>query len=136
MIVRLEVHQHPEPLSYVQLKRCQVQRGAMMEDVGDPSLFRPMRFSTLEEAVLHAKRATFSYLERKQHKEMPDQIDWRIIEEARYFPCPICQQPLYQKAKLGRFGNKLNLDDWGCPRCKKTITLKTDDLTTEERPPT
>ena len=133
MIIRLEVQRHPGPPSYVQLKRCQVQRGAVMEDVSDPALFRPMRFDTLEEAVLHAKRATFTYLERKQHKEMPDQIDWRIIEEARLFPCPMCQQPLYQKAKLGRFGNKLDLNDWGCPRCKKTVTLKTDDLITDGR---
>ena len=44
------------------------------------------------------------------------------------FPCPLCQQPLYQKAKLGRFGNTLDLNDWGCPRCKKTVTLRTDDL--------
>ena len=59
-------------------------------------------------------------------------IDWRILEEARLFPCPMCQQPLYQKAKLSRFGNKLDLDDWGCPRCKKTVTLRTDDLVPTE----
>ena len=86
----------------------------------------------MQEAVLHAKLATFTYLERKHPKEMPDQIDWRIIEEARLFPFPLCQQPLYQKAKLGRFGNTLDLDDWGCPRCKKTVTLKIDDLVTDE----
>ena len=110
-----------------------MQCSGMMEDVNDPAFFRPMRFSTLVEAIHHAKRATFTYLERKQHKEMPDQIDWRIIEEARLFPCPVCQQPLYQKAKLARFGHQLNLDDWGCPRCKKTVTLKIDDLQTDER---
>jgi|SRR5687768_7656153 hypothetical protein len=128
MIVRLEVHYHGSPQLYWQLKRCQVQRGAMMEDVSDPAFFRPIQFKTLEETVRHAKRATFTYLEKKQHKEMPDQIDWRIVEDARIFPCPTCQQPLYQKAKLGRTGNMLDLNDWGCPRCKKTVTLKTDDL--------
>jgi hypothetical protein len=56
----------------------------MLEDVSDPALFRPMRFGTLEEAVLHAKRATFTYLERKQHKEMPDQPG----VEKRKFPKP------------------------------------------------
>jgi hypothetical protein len=33
----------------------------------------------------------------------------------------------YQKAKLGHFGSALDLNDWGCPRCKKTVTLKADD---------
>lgn len=128
MIVRLEVQRHTLPQSYWQLKRCQVQRGAMMEDVSDPAFFRPMRFATLEDTIRHAKRATFTYLEKKRHKEMPDQIDWRIIQDAHLFPCPMCQQPLYQKAKLARFGHTLDLNDWGCPRCKKTITLRTDDL--------
>ena len=103
MIVRLEVQQHVSFESYWQLKRCQVQRGGMREDVSDPALLRPMRFNALEETVRHAKRATFTYLEKKRHKEMPDQIDWRIIDETHHFPCPMCQQPLYQKAKLGRF---------------------------------
>lgn len=128
MIVRLEVQRHDSPLAYWQLKRCQVQCGSMMEDVSDPAFFRPMRFTTLEETVRHAKRATFTYLETKRHKEMPDQIDWRIFDDSRHFPCPLCQQPLYQKAKLGRFGNTLDLNDWGCPRCKKTVTLRIDDL--------
>jgi endogenous inhibitor of DNA gyrase (YacG/DUF329 family) len=104
----------------------------LMEDVTDPALFLAMRFDTLEEAVRHAKRATFTYLQQKRHKEMPDQIDWRILDETHLFPCPQCQQPLYQKAKLGRFGNTLDLHDWGCPRCKKTVTLKTDDLVPSE----
>ena len=82
MIVRLDVQQHTSPDSYWQLKRCQVQRGALMEDVSEPAFFRPMRFGTLEEAVRHAKRATFSYLEKKRHTGMPDQIDWRIIQDA------------------------------------------------------
>ena len=128
MIVRLDMQQHTSPVPHWQLKRCQVQRGALMEDVSDPNIVRCMRFGTLEEAVRHAKRATFAYLEKKRHKEMPDQIDWRIIQDTHLFHCPLCQQPLYQKAKLGRFGNTLDLNDWGCPRCKKTVTLKTDDL--------
>lgn len=88
MIVRLEVQRHDSPSAYWQLKRCQVQRSRMMEDVRDRAFFRPMRFQTLEESVRYAKRATFSYLEHKRHKEMPDQIDWRIIDETRQFPCP------------------------------------------------
>ena len=64
-----------------------------MEDLGDPAVFRSMRFTSLEEAVRHAKRATFTYLEYKRHKEMPDQIDWRIIDETHLFPCPLCHQP-------------------------------------------
>jgi rubrerythrin len=105
-----------------------VQRGGMMEDVKDPAMLLSMRFDTLEETVREAKRATFAYLQQKRHKDMPDQIDWRITDDSHLFPCPQCQQPLYQKAKLGRFGNALDLNDWGCPRCKKTVTLKTDDL--------
>ena len=132
MIVRLEVQRPTSPESLWQLRRCQVQRRGMMEDVSDPTVFRALRFNTLEETVRHAKRATFTYLEHKRHKEMPDQIDWRIIDETHHFPCPMCQQPLYQKAKLGRFGNALDLNDWGCPRCKKTVTLRTDDLLTKE----
>ena len=132
MIVRLEVQQHTFPTAYWQLKRCQFQRGGMMEDVSDPVDFRPMRFDTLEETVRHAKRIICIHLEHKRHKEMPDQIDWRIVEDRRHFPCPLCQQPLYQKAKFNRFGNTLDLNDWGCPRCKKTVTLKTDDLLTTE----
>jgi hypothetical protein len=132
MIVRLEVQGPASSEAFWQLRRCQVQRGGMMEDVSDPAVFRPMRFNTLEETVRHAKRATFTYLEHKRHKEMPDQIDWRIIDETHHFPCPLCQQPLYQKAKLGRFGHTLDLNDWGCPRCKKTVTLKTDDLVATE----
>lgn len=134
MIMRLEVQRHNSLSAYWQLKRCQVQRGGMMEDVSDPALFRPMRFNTLEETGRHAKRATFTYLEEKRHKETPDQIDWRVIDDTRHFPCPLCQQPLYQKAKLARFGNTIDLNDWGCPRCKKTVTLRTDDLMPTEVP--
>jgi hypothetical protein len=127
MIVRIEVR-HTETLGYWQLTRCQVQIGGLMQDVSDPTLLRPMRFETLEDSIRQAKKATFGYLEAKRHKEMPDQIDWRIYEEERLFPCPVCQQPLYRKAKLGRFGNHLDLQDWGCTRCKKTVTLNTDGL--------
>ena len=135
MIVRLEVQRPSGSQTWWQLRRCRVQRVTLMEDVTDPALFLAMRFDTLEEAVRHAKRATFTYLQQKRHKEMPDQIDWRIMDETHLFPCPQCQQPLYQKAKLGRFGNALDLHDWGCPRCKKTVTLKTDDLVPSERAP-
>ncbi len=99
-----------------------------MEDVSDPAFFRPMRFDTLEETVRHAKRATFTYSRVETTQGDAGSNRLAIIPEARLFPCPLCQQPLYQKAKLGRFGNRLDLDDWGCPRCKKTVTLKTDDL--------
>ena len=112
-----------------------MQRGAMMEDVRDPAVLLSMRFDSLEEAVREAKRATFTYLQLKRHKDMPDQIDWRIMDESHLFPCPQCEQPLYQKAKLGRFGNMLDLHDWGCPHCKKTVTLKTDDLVPAEHEP-
>jgi hypothetical protein len=76
MIVRLEVQRATSPESLWQLRRCQVQRGGMMEDVSDPADFRAMRFDTLEETVGHAKWATFTYLEHKRHNEMPGQIDW------------------------------------------------------------
>ena len=128
MIIRVEVQQHATPDTYWQLTRCQVQRGMFMEDVRDPASFRSMQFATLEETVRHAKRATFAYLQQVRHKKMPDHIDWRIIEDARLFPCPMCQQPLYQKAKLGRLGSTIDLDDWGCSGCQKTITLRTDEL--------
>jgi hypothetical protein len=128
MIIRVEVQHHIDPLGYWQLKRCQVQIGGLMQDVTPPAFFRPMRFDTLEETIRHAKKATFGYLEAKRHKEMPDQMDWRVYEEGRLFPCPVCQQPLYRKAKLGRFGNSLDLHDWGCVRCKKTVTLNTEGL--------
>lgn len=66
----------------------------MIEDVSDPTLFRPMRFGTLEEAVLHAKRATFTYLERKQYKEMPNQIDCESLRRLAYLPAPYVNNPL------------------------------------------
>ena len=128
MIVRIEVCQAASLPPYWQLKQCQVQRGGLLEHVSDPMHLRPIRFESLEDAVRHAKKATFTYLVAKQHREMPDQIDWRIVDEGRTFPCPVCHQPLYQKAKLGRFGNTLDLRDWGCPRCKKTVTLNTDGI--------
>jgi hypothetical protein len=128
MLVRIEVHHHTEEPAYWQLTRCQVQLGGLMQDVSDAALFRPMRFDTLADSIRHAKKATFGYLEAKRHKEMPDQIDWRIYEEGRLFPCPVCQQPLYRKAKLGRFGNTLDLHDWGCSRCRKTVTLNTESF--------
>lgn len=103
MIVRIEVTQiNDDPASYWQLKRCQVQRAGMMEEVSDPTYLLPIRFATLEEAVRHAKKATFAYLETKRHKQMPEQLDWRIVDDGHMFPCPVCHQPLYQKAKLGR----------------------------------
>ena len=129
MLVRIEVAKSANSSdAYWQLKRCQVQRAGTMEDVSNPAYLLPIRFETLEDSVRHAKKATFVYLESKRHQAMPDQIDWRIIDEHRPFPCPVCQQPLYQKAKLGRFGNTLDLRDWGCPRCKKTVTLNTEGL--------
>lgn len=129
MIVRIEVAQIiDDHASYWQLNRCQVQHGGTIVDVTDPMLLRPIRFDSLEDTIRHVKKATFTYLEAKRHMTMPDQIDWRIVNEARVFPCPACHQPLYQKAKLGRFGNTLDLQDWGCSRCKKTVTLNTDGL--------
>lgn len=126
MIVRLEVTRFDGPsATYCQLKRCQVQRGWTMEDVSSPGLLRSIRFVTLDEAVRHAKKATFAYLEAKRHKKMPRQIDWCIVDESRIFPCPACHQPMYQKARLGRFGNTLDLQDWGCSWCKNTVTLNT-----------
>lgn len=70
-------------------------------------------------------------LNQQRYRDMTDQIEWRVYEDHRLFPCPVCQQPVYQKARLGRFGHTLNLNDWGCSRCKKMVTLNTDDLTTQ-----
>ncbi|WP_447600232.1 hypothetical protein [Nitrospira sp. Nam80] len=135
MIIRVEVQHHTGTPAYWQLKRCQVQVGGLMQDVSNPALLRPIRFDTLEESIRHAKKATFGYLEAKRHKEMPDQMDWRVYEEGRLFPCPVCQQPLYRKAKLGRFGNSLDLHDWGCVRCKKTVTVNTAGLVSGDSAP-
>jgi hypothetical protein len=122
MIVRLEISQRDDASATSwQLERCQVQRGWSMEDVRMPTLLRPIRFVTLEAAIRYAKKATFAHLEAKRHKRMPDRIDWHIVHEGRTVPCPACHQPLYQKAKLGRFGTSLDLTEWGCPRCKNTI---------------
>jgi hypothetical protein len=128
MIVRIEIHQYTAPEAYWQLKRCQAQVSGSMQDVSDPRLFQPIRFATLEEAIRHAKKATFTFLQNRRHTEMPDQIDWRIYEDERLCPCPVCHQPLYRKAKLARLGHTLDLRDWGCSRCKKTVTLNTDGL--------
>jgi hypothetical protein len=128
MIVRIEIHHYTASATYWQLKRCQAQVSGLMQDVSDPGFFRPIRFETLEEAIRHAKKATFTFLQKRQHTDMPDQMDWRIYEDDRLCPCPVCHQPLYRKAKLGRFGNTLDLRDWGCVRCKKTVTLNTDGL--------
>lgn len=128
MIVRIEVQQHTSPDPYWQLKRCHVQIAGTTGEVAVPSQFLPMRFLTLEETVRHAKSLTFHHLTEKQHRAMPDQIDWRISDDAQVFPCPACQQPMYRKAKLGRTGTSLDLKDWGCPRCKKTVTLNTEGL--------
>jgi hypothetical protein len=128
MIVRIEIQHYTAPASYWQLKRCQAQVDGLMQDVSDPGLFRAIRFDTLDEAIRHAKKATFTFLEKRQHKEMPDQMDWRIYEDGLICPCPLCQQPLYRKAKLGRFGSTLDLHDWGCSRCKKTVTLNTEQF--------
>ena len=128
MIVRIDVEHHITPVEYWQLKRCQVQVDGLFQDVSDAALLRPLRFKTLEESVLHAKKATFTFLEKRRHTEMPDQIDWRVHEDNRVFPCPACHQPLYRKAKLGRFGNTLDLQNWGCPRCKKPVNFNSENL--------
>jgi hypothetical protein len=130
MIVRIEVHHHTTPHTYWQLKRCHVQVDGPMQDVCDPALLRPIRFDTLEEGIRHAKKVTFTFLETRRHAAMPDEIEWRVHEDNKVFPCPACHQPLYRKAKLGRFGNTLDLQDWGCVRCKKTVTLNTEGLLT------
>lgn len=135
MIVRIEVQHHEYPAAFWQLKRCQIQFGGLMQDVQDPRLLRPLQFETLEDGIRHAKRATFSFLEHRLHREMPDQMDWRVYEDARVFPCPVCQQPLYRKAKLGRFGHTLDLADWGCSRCRKTVTLNTEGLISTSHAP-
>jgi hypothetical protein len=123
MIVRMELQHHPALQDHWQLRRCQVQLRTGLHDVQPVEVFRPLQFDSLEGCVRYAKTAAFAFLEARRHKEMPDQIDWRIYHESQIFPCPACQQPLYQKAKLGRFGNTLDLTDWGCSRCKKTVTL-------------
>ena len=124
MIVRLEISQLDDASSTAwQLNRCLVQLGWSMEDVRIPTVLRPVRFDNLEHLIRSAKRITFAHLETKRHTRMPGQIDWRIVHEARTFPCPACHQPLYQRAKLGRFGNTLDLTEWGCPRCKKPARL-------------
>jgi hypothetical protein len=128
MIVRIDVQRHPHSAPHWQLRRCQVELNHLMEDVGDPKWFRAIRFETLQATVRYAKKATFTRLEQLRYAEMPDQIDWRIYEEGHGFPCPVCQQPLYRKAKLARYGHTLDLQDWGCPRCKKPVTTNTDGL--------
>ena len=40
----------------------------------------------------------------RQFKEMPDHMEWRVTEEDQLVPCPVCQHPMYRKAKLGRAG--------------------------------
>ena len=43
-------------------------------------------------------------------------------------PCPACQHPMYRKAKLGRTGASLDVNDWGCPGCNKTVTFNPEGL--------
>lgn len=128
LIVRIDLRPHSASASHWQLARCQVQLGGMFYDVIDPTSVQPIRFERLEDTIRHAKKATFAFLEERRHKDMPDQMDWRVYQDDYLFPCPVCQQPMYRKAKLGRYGTSLDLKDWGCARCKKTVTLNTDGL--------
>ena len=99
MVVRLEVQRPSGSQASWQLRRCRVQRGAMMEDVRDPAVWLSMEFDSLEEAVREAKRATFTYLQLKRHKDMPDQIDWRIMDQTHLFPCPQCEKAFVPKSE-------------------------------------
>ena len=81
MIVRIEVHQQTDPETYWQLKRCQAHIAGTAREIGQPPRFHPMRFLTLEDAIRHAKSLTVHHLVENQHREIPDQIDWRIMEE-------------------------------------------------------
>lgn len=123
MIVRIDVRQHLHAMSYWQLKRCQVERGGGMEEVMDLDDVHSPRFTSLQAAVRYAKAATFAYLEQKRHAEMPAHIEWRIIDDQVVFPCPCCHQPMFRTAKLGRRGNCLDLRDWACPACDRTVTV-------------
>ena len=123
MIVSLEVHHHLGCESYWQLTRCHLQITSVATEVGFPALYRAMHFRTLEQTIRYAKGLTFTYLMNRQFKEMPDHMEWRVTEEDQLVPCPACQHPMYRKAKLGRTGTSLDLNDWGCPRCNKTVTL-------------
>ena len=74
MIVRIEVttvSQSSNP--YWQLLRCHVQRVGVMEDGSDPQYLRPIRFDSLEEAIRHAKKATFTHLEAAKRPRVVDQ---------------------------------------------------------------
>jgi len=128
MIVSLEVHHHLGSGSYWQLTRCHLQITSVATEVGVPALYRAMHFGTLEETIRYAKALTFTYLMNREFKEMPEHMEWRVIEEDQMVPCPGCQQPMYRKAKLGRTGASLDLNDWGCPRCKQTVTLTPEGL--------
>ena len=123
MIVSLEVHHHLGFESYWQLTRCHLQITSVATEVGFPALYRAMHFRTLEQTIRYAKGLTFTYLMNRQFKEMPDHMEWRVTEEDQLVPCPACQHPMYRKAKLGRTGASLDVNDWGCPRCNKTVTL-------------
>jgi hypothetical protein len=128
MIVSIEVHHHLGGESYWQLTRCHLQITSVATEVGVPALYRAMHFGALEETIRYAKALTFTYLMNREFKEMPEHMEWRVIEEDQMVPCPACQQPMYRKAKLHRTGTSLDLNDWGCPRCKQTVTLTTEGL--------
>lgn len=126
MIVRIDVHQQLTADSYWQLKRCQVQQEGLMEDVMNSVAINTLRFRSLQGAVRYIKAVTFAYLEMKRHTEMPEHIEWRIFDDHTVFPCPHCHQPMFRKAKLGRRGKCLDLKDWGCPECNRTMTVPAD----------
>ena len=81
-----------------------MQRGAMMEDVKDPAVLLSLRFDSLEQAVGEAKRATSTYLQLKRHKDMPDQIDWRIMDDTHLFPVPSVSSPCTKRRSSGGLG--------------------------------
>ena len=83
-----------------------------------------MRFDSLEEAVREAKRATFTYLQLKRHKDMPDQIDWRIMDQTHLFPCPQCEQAFVPKSEARAVWQSLRPTRLGMPAVQENGHLE------------
>ena len=132
MIVRIEVHQQTDPETYWQLKRCQAHIAGTAREIGQPPRFHPMRFLTLEDAIRSRRASPFTIWRRINTGRYRIKLIGGSWRNAHVFPCPACQQPLYRKAKWGRTRLHLDLKDWGCPRCKKTVTLNTEGCAHED----
>jgi hypothetical protein len=123
MIVRIEVQDHSMVQGAWELTRCQVQLEEALVDVIYPAYWRFFRFATLQEAIRHAKKTTFRYLERTKYRGLPEQFDWQIYDLGRPFLCSGCGQPQYCKATLGHVATTLDLRDWACPACRECVRV-------------